>query len=378
VWVARVSRPPVGVCADHIRFSDRDPEQIRPKLSAADPDWIEARFNVTLPADYRGFLLNHNGGVPDPNHIRIPGRPYSHDWPHEHVMGLGTVWAAAESNLDLDGFDVVSDLQALEKYRSDDNPDDNERERWRNEPHRHLMLIGSGVPEGELESVALGCGGAVVGRVYLVTPASWMMEDDAVDYVPVAHSFAEFLGMLTDYEPDHVKAIKAGDVAALRQWLDAGGNPDERYFGRALISYGASPVRLQCVRELLAHGTEVWGGLLQQARKTGCQELIDLLRSHWLLKDYDADHVQAIKTGDMAVLRRWLDAGGDPEQQYLQLSLLEHAMIHGNAEAARELLARGAGNWGGFELYARSSGSQELIDLLQAHGKPSRSRKRSS
>jgi hypothetical protein len=28
----------------------------------ADLDWVERRFHVTLPADYRGFLLNYNGG----------------------------------------------------------------------------------------------------------------------------------------------------------------------------------------------------------------------------------------------------------------------------------------------------------------------------
>src|SRR6516162_9506959 len=50
VWVARVSRPPVGVCADHLWL--RDPMgEIRPKLTEADLDWIERRFHVTLPAD---------------------------------------------------------------------------------------------------------------------------------------------------------------------------------------------------------------------------------------------------------------------------------------------------------------------------------------
>src|SRR5262245_34734324 len=36
VWVARVSRPPLGICADHVRFHDPGPTNIRPTLKQAD------------------------------------------------------------------------------------------------------------------------------------------------------------------------------------------------------------------------------------------------------------------------------------------------------------------------------------------------------
>jgi hypothetical protein len=83
------------------------------------------------------------------------------------------------------------------------------------------------------------------------------------------------------------------------------------------------------------------------------------------LTDYDPDHVKAIKGGNTLALHRWLDAGGDPKKVYQQMQLLDHAVVHGNAEAARKLLARGAKPWDGLLPYARSSGSQELIDLLR-------------
>ena len=73
----------------------------------------------------------------------------------------------------------------------------------------------------------------------------------------------------------------------------------------------------------------------------------------------------------MPALRRWLDAGGDPNEVYQQLSLLAHAVVHGNVEAAGELLARKARVWDGLLPYGKSSGSQDLVDLLQGPRKQS-------
>jgi hypothetical protein len=184
--------------------------------------------------------------------------------------------------------------------------------------------------------------------------------------------------MLTDYDPDHIKAIKRGDVAALRRWLDAGGDPNEVYRGQPLLSYGQIHCRPECVRELLEPGARMWGGLLMDASHSGSQELVDMLRSRWIRGEHKPDHgyspkvgrvIQAIKTGDMDFLRRWLDAGGRAEQIYEQMGLLDHAVLHGSIEAARELLTRGAKVWHGLFAYARSTGSQELLGLLQAYQK---------
>ncbi len=59
VWVARVSRPPVGVCCDQLRFLQGEPPAANDAVNA-----VEAEFGVTLPPQYRAFLLNHNGGEP--------------------------------------------------------------------------------------------------------------------------------------------------------------------------------------------------------------------------------------------------------------------------------------------------------------------------
>jgi uncharacterized protein (TIGR02996 family) len=65
VWVARVSRPPVGVCCDHVLFDKRGDPVTKaaflrlPKLIGIADDGYPFGY------DYQAFLLNYNGGVPD-------------------------------------------------------------------------------------------------------------------------------------------------------------------------------------------------------------------------------------------------------------------------------------------------------------------------
>lgn len=58
VWVARVSRPPLGVCCDELTWSERGAI-----VDGADLNRFETRFGITLPPQYRAFLLNYNGGL---------------------------------------------------------------------------------------------------------------------------------------------------------------------------------------------------------------------------------------------------------------------------------------------------------------------------
>ena len=57
VWVARVTLPPLGVCCEHAEIQDRGPV-----ISPQDIEQFEQDLGVTLPDDYRAFLLNYNGG----------------------------------------------------------------------------------------------------------------------------------------------------------------------------------------------------------------------------------------------------------------------------------------------------------------------------
>lgn len=61
VWVARVSRPPVGVCCDHLGFSE-----CGPKVDDAEVDRVQSRLHIQFPAAYRAFILNYNAGMLTP------------------------------------------------------------------------------------------------------------------------------------------------------------------------------------------------------------------------------------------------------------------------------------------------------------------------
>jgi uncharacterized protein (TIGR02996 family) len=125
VWVAGVSRPPLGVCADRIRFHETSRLRVRPRCTTAELDWMEKRFGLTLPAEYRAFLLNFNGGRPEPSHFRIPERRYG-EWGYDEVLSLATGLAAADSEIDWD-CDLVWRQQEIEQLRADDD-------RWRGVP----------------------------------------------------------------------------------------------------------------------------------------------------------------------------------------------------------------------------------------------------
>jgi uncharacterized protein (TIGR02996 family) len=59
VWVARVSRPPVGICLHSASVFEKGTRG--PQLSLSDIENWGSQFGG-LPADYTAFLLNYNGG----------------------------------------------------------------------------------------------------------------------------------------------------------------------------------------------------------------------------------------------------------------------------------------------------------------------------
>ncbi len=59
IWVLRVSRPPNGVCCNHLTFAGSG----RP-LTGADIAHAANQLRVQFPTKLRAFLLNYNGGTP--------------------------------------------------------------------------------------------------------------------------------------------------------------------------------------------------------------------------------------------------------------------------------------------------------------------------
>jgi uncharacterized protein (TIGR02996 family) len=80
VWVARVTLPPLGVCCEHIQIRDRGPV-----VDAQTIEQFEQQLRITLPDEYRAFLLNYNGGiVGEPGYETPDGEVI--DWALEHTF----------------------------------------------------------------------------------------------------------------------------------------------------------------------------------------------------------------------------------------------------------------------------------------------------
>jgi uncharacterized protein (TIGR02996 family) len=81
VWVARVSRPPSGVCCDHLRFTDSGSPITMQQLDTLENNSFarEAKYGgypepvfLGLPVDYRAFMLNQNGGECSRSSFPVP------------------------------------------------------------------------------------------------------------------------------------------------------------------------------------------------------------------------------------------------------------------------------------------------------------------
>lgn len=264
VWAARISRPPQGVCCDRIRFSDAD--EARPRLTNADLDWLETRHNLTLPPDYRAFLLNYNGGVPEPSHFRIPGRRYD-SGQYEIATHFCMMFAAEDVEIDSD-FDLVWRLQHLDEYRDYES-------RWQDDFHRTLMVVGQ-LPSLDLDWICLQCRGESIGPVYAM--AAWLEDDAREEPVLIAPGFAAFLDLLMDHDEPHIQAIRSGDVPAVVKWLDAGGDSDEHYQNAPLLHHAVRHGQAAIVRELLIRGASIWDGFEQDAIRFGHPDVAELLR----------------------------------------------------------------------------------------------------
>lgn len=187
VWVARVSRPPVGVCCDAVRFTDF-PGKTRPSLGPAAfsplDQWLGPEWPPAYRA-YRAFLLNYNGGKPEPGRLDLPGGR------EREVMWLLSIWSPEGEPVDYD-FDL---LTLAQEHRVGSPP---------------LVSPGIGIPADcikigvynytrEGDALCLAYTGERRGQVFSVVPAlgsSAPPPDDQPVVTPVAASFPEFLAIL--------------------------------------------------------------------------------------------------------------------------------------------------------------------------------------
>ena len=169
----------------NVTFHDGGPAVTAEALAA-----FETQYGVSLPDDYRGFLLRQNGGRPEPNRLTTN-------------MDGGTVPLAIEVLFSLGGADSLAD--ALELFRADHGPTD----------YLPIGRVEMDMPMGDLTFVLLlAVTGKRAGRVLTAfeslaelpgmqgvaanhpNAAQWMAQMYEQSCQVVAPSFAAFLARL--------------------------------------------------------------------------------------------------------------------------------------------------------------------------------------
>jgi uncharacterized protein (TIGR02996 family) len=164
-WVARVSRPPLGACCEHVRFRSRATPPERGRFKE-----VEEAGGFRIPVHYRALLLNYAGGDFTPNTLR---RPRADGWPPEPEEDV-VVLRPGFAPLDRLGAELVFDTD------------------W----GRLLWVAGRERGEPEDATLFLGVDRRQKGRVYLGSGAV----SEEMDVIEVGPSLGAFLCLLEPLE----------------------------------------------------------------------------------------------------------------------------------------------------------------------------------
>lgn len=243
IWVDRVSRPPVGICSDVIRYdlqhliaADGPQLSIGPAITNDDLVAFETRLRVRIPDQYKAFVLNHNGGYPYPGEFLLTNLE-----PDDLPISLDCIAGIAPRS----GEPADYRGPALLTHTYEDPQ----------VPQGRLIPIGGDGSDGCL---LLGTTGEHDGVVIFhddYTHEAW----DYERYVVVGRTLGEFLTRLMTSDPIWAQHIVRGDHSALRRWLDEGGDINAVHAENeySLIDYAIDWHRLEMIRELIARGARV-------------------------------------------------------------------------------------------------------------------------
>lgn len=198
---------------------------------------FEKRIGARLPEDYRGFLMEHNGGKPVPSDFSIS----TEQWTSlHHVLGLHD----GHSYLSLEGDyeDYLSRMPASIIPIADDS-------------------FGN--------AICIGISGTEAGKVYF-----WDHElEGAEDEQPyfgnitlIADSFTKFLESLFEWvdpnETEILKALKKDDVARLKSLLPENADLEEEdQYGRTVIENAACANATNVIQYLYGRGAKLRNAL---------------------------------------------------------------------------------------------------------------------
>ena len=140
-----------------------------PDISYEDIKSFEAQNGITLPDEYKKFLLNLNGGKPEYNLITIPE------------------WAGKESDIDY-MLSLCSDIYSIQWYR-------NECILETNNDYLIFAICGDG------NKILLGINSINYGQIYFWDSSpDYEEENNGKTVYFLAESFNKFLEMIHEYK----------------------------------------------------------------------------------------------------------------------------------------------------------------------------------
>jgi uncharacterized protein (TIGR02996 family) len=248
VWVCHVSRPPVGVCFDGVAFVESGPE-----VTISDVLALEQRVGHQFPGEYRAFLLNVNGGRPDPNVITTRVGSWGFEW-SPAPLTVEKFFSAGPNGCGLES--ASADLR-----------------------RSHGELFLGYIPIARLEGNAyllLGLSGREWCKV-----RNWSGSD-----VDMPAKLAGTLGDLFDrlQPPASLveELIRRGSTGQFIRWLETGGRSDAIVNGSGrLLLIAVRHRQVDVVRELLRRRARLTNEVMAFADSAGDLELSRLVKSRW-------------------------------------------------------------------------------------------------
>jgi ankyrin repeat protein len=217
---------------------------------------LEARLQVRLPGEYRGFLKRFNGGKPRPTRFRF--RDDEDD---------SAVKCQVKCFLSVGGEPRFAEVTDLESTR-DDLAD------WG--LPRRMLPIASVDDEISGGLLCISLRGKDRGGI------AYYPQNDSSESTtyPVAKSLSRFFARLSkakDKTPTWVRAIEDDNPDSLATWLTDDGNLKKRYRGRTPLELAVGEGKIRVVRWLLEQGTEAEAAFQLAVEAGQAEVMLDLL-----------------------------------------------------------------------------------------------------
>lgn len=329
-WAKRPAPSPQSLKVVEFDFQGVPMTRTGPQLTLADIALFERETKFELPPEYRGFLLQANGGRPDPDRCALPEAfDDEEDEDEEDDDDEEEMEEDEYTSLPAVGFVPLFPTKDESAAEETDDEDDEEGEVLSvQEAIEFLKQTGTPrrmLPIGYIQDYGLGGGGTLLlsckgkdkGKLFYRDGDLESHEEGAWPVVDSLDALFALLAAEKNRPPTPQdlaeRAVKAGDLAALREALANGADPAKATrCGLALMRVAFDAKQDDAVWAMLEAG-----------------------------QDRNEVFEQAVSFGRLALARRMLGFGKGPSKKALR-----HAMgiyeLYADADLVKDLMARGA------------------------------------